>query len=128
MPKSGIHGHDQHLIEVLHDLFENSCGSCWINGDADALSHAFDALHGARQVVVSLPVHQKRVRSGLRKFVDEKIGIENHQVRFQRQARHSSQRLDNHRAQRKVRHEMSVHHVNVDSVRSRTLGLGHLIA
>ena len=58
MPKSGIHGHDQNLIEVLHEVFENGGRSCWINGDADALSHAFDALHGARQIVVSLPVHR----------------------------------------------------------------------
>ena len=63
-----------------------------------------------------------------RKLVDEKIGIRDHQVRLQRQARHPPQRADDRRSHRKIGHEMSVHHVDVDAVRSGTLSLGHLIA
>ena len=65
---------------------------------------------------------------GLRKFINKDIGIRNHRVRLKRQARHSSQRVDDRRSHRKIGHKMSVHHVHVDAVRSGTLSLCHLIA
>src|SRR5262249_57360901 len=43
-------------------------------------------------------------------------------------ARHPSQRSDDRRSHGKIRHEMSIHDVDVDAVRSRALGLGHLLA
>ena len=49
-------------------------------------------------------------------------------MRLQRQARHLSQRSDDRRAHGKIWHEMSVHHVHMNAVRSGTLGLGHLFA
>jgi hypothetical protein len=35
MSESGIHCHDEHLVEVLHDLLQSGRGSRRINGDAD---------------------------------------------------------------------------------------------
>ena len=58
----------------------------------------------------------------------KKSGIRNHQVRLQRQARHSPQRADDRCSHRKIGHEMSVHHVDVDAIRAGSLSLGHLIA
>src|SRR5262250_2118260 len=34
MPESRVHGHDQYLVDVLHDFFENRRGSRRVNGDA----------------------------------------------------------------------------------------------
>jgi len=128
MPESRVHGHNQYLVDVLHDFFENRRRSRRVNGDADAFSQRSDALHGAGQIVVALPVNQKRIGSRLREFFDKEIGIGNHQMRLQRQARHSSQRFDDRRAHGKIWHEMSVHDVHMNAVRSSTLGLGHLFA
>ena len=46
MPESRVHGHDQYLVDVLHDFFENRRGSRRVNGDPDAFSQRSDALHG----------------------------------------------------------------------------------
>jgi hypothetical protein len=59
MPEPRIHGHDQHLVEVLQDLLEDGGGSCRVDGDPDAFSRRLDALHGAREIVVALPMDQK---------------------------------------------------------------------
>jgi hypothetical protein len=119
---------DQHLVEVWHDLFQNGRGSRRVDGDADPLSQCLDALHGARQVVVAFPVDQERIGPGLRKLVDKKIGVRDHQVRLQRQMRRPPQRSDDRCSHGNVGHEMSIHHVHVDAIRAGTLSLGHLIA
>ena len=38
MPESRAHGHDQDLVEVWHDVFENRRRRCGIDGDPDAFS------------------------------------------------------------------------------------------
>jgi hypothetical protein len=65
MSESAVHHHDQHLVEVLHDLLQNGRASRRVNGGADPFSQRFDALHGARQIIVALPVDQKRIGPGL---------------------------------------------------------------
>jgi hypothetical protein len=65
MSESAVHHHDQHLVEVLHDLLQNGRANRRVNGDADPFSQRFDALHGARQIIVALPVDQKRIGPGL---------------------------------------------------------------
>ena len=59
MPESRVHRHHQHLVEVLQDFFENGRGGCRIYGDADPFAQFLYALHGARQIVVALPMNQK---------------------------------------------------------------------
>ena len=59
MPESRVHRHDQHLVEVLHDFFQNGRRSRRVDGDADPFSQRLDALQGARQIVVAFPVDQK---------------------------------------------------------------------
>jgi hypothetical protein len=54
MSESGVHRHDEHLVEIFHDLLQNGRGSRQINGEADPFSQRFDALHGTRQIIVAL--------------------------------------------------------------------------
>src|SRR6266446_9298878 len=42
-----VHGHDQHLVEVRHDVLEYARRRCRINGDTGAFSQCLDPLHGA---------------------------------------------------------------------------------
>jgi hypothetical protein len=70
----------------------------------------------------------ERIDPGLRKFIDKKIGMQNHQMRLQRQARHPPERVDNRWSHGKVGDEMPVHHVHMDAICSGALGLRNLIA
>ena len=49
----------KYLVEVLQDFLEHGGRSCRVNRDADAFSRSLDALHGAREIVVALPMDQK---------------------------------------------------------------------
>ena len=57
-------------------------GSCRIDDYPSTFPECFDALHCPRQIVVALPVNEKRIGAGLGKLVHEKIRICYHQVGF----------------------------------------------
>jgi len=59
MSESGFTVMTSTLVEVLHDLLQNGRGSRRVNGDTDPFPQRVDALHGAREIVVALPVDQK---------------------------------------------------------------------
>ena len=42
MSESGVHRHDQHLVEVLRDLLQNGRASRRVNDDANPFSQGFD--------------------------------------------------------------------------------------
>ena len=92
MAETWVDRHDQDLVHVLQDFFENRGGAGWVNGYSDALVEGFHALHGTRQIVVAFPVDQKRIRAGLAKLIEEKFGGGDHEVGFQRQTGHPPQR------------------------------------
>ncbi len=48
-------------------------------------------------------------------------------MRFEGQTRHSPKRLDDRGAHGEIRHEVSIHHIDVDPIRPGPLGLDHLI-
>ena len=56
------------------------------------------------------------------------IGLGDHQVRLEREPGHPPERADDHRPDRDVRDEMSVHDVHVDAVGARCLDFGDLLA
>ena len=56
------------------------------------------------------------IRPGRHKLRNELIRIRDHQVHVERNLRHFLDRLDYRRADRKVRHEMSVHHIDMEQV------------
>ncbi len=49
-------------------------------------------------------------------------------MRFEGQVRHPPKRLDDRRAHREIRHEVPVHHVDVDAIGSGLRRLRHLLA
>ena len=73
-------------------------------------------------------MHDERVGAGLHKFSEENVRVGNHEMGFQGQARYLAKRFDDWRAHRNVGHEMAVHHVHVNAVRSTAFSLGHLLA
>ena len=93
-----------------------------------ALAQRPDPLHRAMQIVVALPVDQKRIGAGRGELLQEEVRVRDHQVDLEREPRHPPKRLDDRRAHREIRHEVPVHHVHVDPIGSRLLRLGHLLA
>jgi len=75
MPKTRIHGHDQHLVEIRQNLFNHGSGSRRVNRDSCALAEALDALHRAMQIVVPFPVNEKRIGAGLDKKKKKKVRV-----------------------------------------------------
>ncbi len=85
-------------------------------------------LHGAVQVDGVLHVDQQGVGPGVGEGVEVAVGLGDHQVDLQGQARDGPQRLHDHGAHADVRHEVAVHDVHVDAVGAGGLGLADLLA
>jgi hypothetical protein len=73
------------------------------------------------QVRAGFEVNADDVRTGARESLDIALGLADHEVRVDRQLRGPTHRLDHHRPERDVRHEMPVHHVHVDDVSASCL-------
>src|SRR5215469_3717477 len=128
MPEAGVHRHYEHLIDLRQDFVEHSCRCGWVDHYPDTLTEFLDAAYGTIQVVVALPVDQKRIGAGLGKVFEKKIGIREHQVSFQRQPSDATERVYDRRPHRQIGNEMSVHDVDVNSVGTGILRLLDLLA
>ncbi len=80
-----------------------------------------DAALGVRQ---HFDVHRQHVCAGLDETRGISIGIGNHQVNVERQLRHPFDSLHHGLADADVRHEVAVHHVDMDQVGSTAFGGG----
>ena len=65
---------------------------------------------------------------GLGKRGDERIDRGNHQVNIERLGGVRTQRLNHHRADREVGHEMPVHHIDMNPVRPGGITRAHFFA
>ena len=91
MSESGINRHHDHLVQFRQNFLKDQRRRCRVEDHADAFAQRFHALDGAVQIVVALPVNEKRIGTGGDKFVEKEFRIRNHQVRLQRQSRHPAQ-------------------------------------
>ena len=73
-------------------------------------------------------MHDQGIGAGLGERLQEPVGMLDHQVDLQRQPRDRAQPPHDHRAEGQIRHEMAVHHVDVDPVGPGPLDLGHLLS
>ncbi len=72
-----------------------------------------------RPRVAELDVDGARVRAGLGEVVEQVPGVVDHQVAVEVEVRARAQALHHRRADGEVRHEVAVHHVDVQQVRLR---------
>ena len=96
-----------------------SIGVCRVQHDARLLAELADLPDRAVQVRARLGVHADEVGAGLRVGADPALGILDHEMHVERQRGRALDGLDDHRADRQVRHEVTVHHVDVDVVGAR---------
>ena len=86
-----------------------------------------DRLHGAMEMRTGFHMNGQIVRSRCGKLGDERVGIRDHEMDVERKLGDFSQRFDDGRADSQVRHEMSVHDVNVEQIGSASLDGGHFV-
>jgi hypothetical protein len=73
-------------------------------------------MERAIQMNARFLMHGDPVRAGFRERWDELIGILNHQVTIERNIRNCfAERSDNGRPDRKIRHKMPVHHIEMQN-------------
>jgi len=127
MTEPRVDGHDEHLVHIVDDFLQHDRRRRRVDGDPGALAQCPDPLHRAVQIAVALPVDEKRVGASRGKLVEKEVRVRDHQMRFEGQMRHSPKRLDDRGAHGEIRHEVSIHHIDVDPIRPGPLGLDHLI-
>ncbi len=126
MTESRINRHDKHLVHIGQDFLDHGCRSGRINNHPGPLAQRLDALDCPMQIIVTLPMHQERIRPSGHELIQEHVRVRDHEVNLQRQSSNRAQRFYYHGAERNVRHEMAVHYIDMDAVRSTVFGLGNL--
>ena len=99
-----------------------------IQHDAGPLAVRSDKLQRAVQMRPGLRMHQDVVGPGIGERRDERIDRRDHQMHVERQCGVRAQALQDRRAEADVRHEMAVHHVEMQPVGARRLDRRHLVA
>ena len=67
------------------------------------------------------------IGAGLGEVGEIPLRLDNHQVHIERLLRAASHRFDNHRPDRDVRHEATIHYVDMDPVGSRRIDSANLL-
>ena len=116
-PKPGFTDITSTMRDVAQHALDRLERRVRVQHDARPLAELADLPDRAVQVRARLDVHADEVRAGLRVRGDPALGVLDHQVHVERQGRRAPHRLDHDRADRQVRHEVAVHHVDVDVVR-----------
>src|SRR5207249_10990496 len=111
----------EHVIGNVENLAQRINGSCWINYYARYASMTLDQVQRAIQMNASLLMHRNPIRPSFTEFWNKLVGIFDHQVTVERQFSSFAQRSNDRRANSKIRHEVTVHDIDVDH---RTAALG----
>ena len=80
------------------------------------------------QMRPGLGMHQQVVGAGIGECRDEGIDRRNHQMHIERQLGVRAQAAQDGRAEADVRHEMAVHHVEMQPVGARRLDRRHFVS
>ncbi len=128
--KSGIDGHDQHHAAQRQYVFDLRQRGGRVQHDAGELAEIVDPRQGAVQMDrrAGLAMHQQMVGAGGGEILEIALGLDHHQMHIERPLRHPAHRRDDERADRQVRHEASIHHVDMDPVGAGRLDGPYLFA
>ena len=87
-----------------------------------------DQLQRAVQVNAGFLVHRDPIRARINKGWNELIGVLDHEMHIQRHRNRFAQRAHDRRPNGDVWHEMTIHHVNMQQLRSSVDGGARVIA
>ncbi len=104
------------LVETVEDILNRACGCCRIDGHAGALAERADRLERAVEMRSRLCMDRNGVGPGRCEIGKIGIGRRDHQVKIERLFGARPDVPDHRRTEGDVRHEMSVHHIEMDPV------------
>ena len=87
-----------------------------VQGQPCLLALGLDEIQCPEVVVARFLVDRDRVAARVAESGHEGVGVFDHEVNVEGQARDRPDRLHDHGTKRKIRHEMAVHHVHVDHI------------
>ncbi len=111
-----IDGHNLDQIDHVQHLLQHVQRRAWIDADADLDTELSDGLEQAMEVWGRLLMHDQPIGPSLGKGLDLASRVRDHEMDVKRQLDLGPKCPDNPRAERDVRHELPVHHVNLDGV------------
>ena len=127
-PKPGLTDMTSTKSTSRGDLLERADRRRRIEHDAGLDAERLDRVDRAMQVRQHLDVHRDHRGAGVGERLDVAIGIRDHQVDVERHRGDALERLDDRRADRDVRHEVAVHHVDVNQIGAAALDRGDRVA
>jgi len=124
--KSRIHGHDQNVVHDVQNFVKHVHRSGRINDHSRLAAMRLDQMESAVQMNTRLLMNGNPVRTCFSKSRNELIRIFDHQMTIERHIGESlAERSHDRRPNREVRHEVPVHHVEVQhSAAALQRGLG----
>ena len=114
--------HHEHEVDVGGDVFERRRRRRRVEHDARLGAELLDVRDRAVQVRHGLDVHRDHAGAGGDEVFDVAIGLLDHQVHVERPRGDALDRAHDRRADRDVRDEVAVHHVDVNEVGAAALG------
>src|ERR1051326_1667745 len=114
--EAGVHGHHQNVVAKLDRRRQRLGRRGGVDGDARLRSAVADALQSALQMTLGFDVNRDHVRAGVEERADVELRLLDHQMTVERQRRRLADGLHDHRSDRQVRHEVAVHHIEVQEV------------
>lgn len=80
------------------------------------------------QIGAGFPMNADLVGPRVGKSLQMALRLDDHQVNVQRQRRHAAHRAHDQRPHRDVRHELPIHHINMNQITPGGLGFLNLLA
>ena len=114
--EAGIDAHHQDQIDLVHHGFNQVSRRAGVERDAGLLSGFLDQPKGTMQMRPRFWMHGDDVGPGRNEGRDIGIDRRDHQMHVENLAAMRTQRLHDHRADGQIRHEMAVHHVDMNVI------------
>src|SRR5262249_53981886 len=111
-----VYGHYQDEVDVVEHRIDRRGRRPRIKSDPRSGAKPSDLGKIAIQMPADLDVNGQPVRATVDEGAQVAAGVDDHQVHIERQARRSAYRGDDDGPEGNVRHELSVHDVDVDAV------------
>ena len=126
--KSRVDAHHQHQIDVAQDRFDGVDRRRRVERDPHPLARALDALESAIQVGACFDVDGYGVGTGLGEGLDIGIDRRDHQMHVEGPGAVGPEGCHDTRTDGQVGHEVAIHHIDVQPVRTGFRDRPHLLA
>ncbi len=126
-----VDGHAERDVQHARRILERANGRRRVDGDPHAAAALVDEVGDVGDLRRRLEMERDRVRARIEELADLLLGTLDHQVRLDDRSgllHLFAQGGHSQRADRDRRHEVAVHHVDVDHARAGGEDLGHLLA